>query len=256
MNKRAAIPTGRKVECLATCRLFILQGTTKGGSMKTVDLIGQRFGRLVVIKDTGKLSVPGRNKIWLCKCDCGKLTEVHSGRLRCGETKSCGCLRYAKRSEHPEYKDERLYSVWVGMRRRCRDKKVKEYKNYGGRGISVCEEWNEYSAFRAWALSTGYDENAGTNECTIDRINVNEDYCPENCRWVNSKVQNNNRRNNRLITYHGKTQTVAQWEHELGRRKGQISERLHMGWSVEDAIERPIQMRKRKNSLNLSGPAV
>lgn len=215
-----------------------------------LDLTGQRFGRLVVIEDTGKTSTPGRNKIWLCRCDCGKLIEVHSGRLRCGETKSCGCLKFSKRSEHPEYKEERLYSVWVGMRRRCRSEKVKEYKNYGGRGISICKEWDDYATFREWALLAGYDENAGINECTLDRIDVNGDYCPRNCRWVNSGVQNNNRRNNRLITYHGKTQTVAQWEHELHRRKGQISERLNMGWSVEDAIERPIQKRRRKAKVN------
>lgn len=215
--------------------------------MATLDLRGQRFGRLTVIKDTGKKRYPGKNKIWLCKCDCGKLIEVHSGRLRGGETKSCGCLKFAKRSEHPEYKNERLYCVWVGMRRRCRSKESRGYKNYGGRGISVCTEWDDYGTFREWAISAGYNENAELNECTLDRIDVNGDYCPENCRWVNSRVQNNNRRNNLLVTYHGKTQTVAQWERELGKRKGQIGERLRMGWTVEDAIERPIQVHKRKS---------
>lgn len=154
--------------------------------MNLIDLTGQRFGKLIVI---GKMPRHRTNEeaVWLCRCDCGKQTSVRGTRLRSGNTVSCGC-RKVKHNESHNHRT-RLYSIWKGMRQRCSNPNNTHYKYYGGRGISVCSAWSEFPPFRDWALANGYEESL-----TIDRINVNDDYCPSNCRWVDRKTQVQNRR--------------------------------------------------------------
>lgn len=167
---------------------------------KLIDLTGERYGRLVVLT-RGENSNSGRT-LWLCKCDCGNIVTVSGNDLRRGKTMSCGCYRretaiaHCKRdfSTHGET-NTRLFRVWTNVKKRCNNPNYKGYKDYGGRGIMICEEWaDNYELFREWALANGYDETAPRGKCTLDRINVNGNYEPSNCRWVDMKVQNNNKR--------------------------------------------------------------
>jgi len=192
------------------------------------DLTNQRFGKLVVISRVENAS-NGKAK-WLCRCDCGNNTTVCGVNLKNGHTKSCGCLS----KKHGHARKERLYNIWVGMRQRCRDKNADNWKHYGGRGISVCEEWNEYPVFRTWALSNGYDEAK-----SIDRIDVNGNYCPENCRWADSTQQNNNVRSNRLFTYNGETLTMAQWARKANMPYKLLKQRIRQGMELERALTQP-----------------
>lgn len=166
---------------------------------KFIDLTGQRFGRLTVISELGKGKDGGT--IWTCLCDCGNEVQVKSGNLRNGHTLSCGCLMKDRISETQathRQSHRRLYNVWTSMKARCYNSKSTFFKDYGGRGIYVCEEWvNDYSAFHRWAMAHGYDPSAPKGQCTIDRIDVDGPYAPWNCRWVDMKVQRHNRRDTR-----------------------------------------------------------
>lgn len=164
------------------------------------DLKGERFGRLTVIRDVGRSK--DRHVLWLCKCDCGNEVTLPSNALVGKHTQSCGCLQKERTSntrllhggsgDHTQI--ERLYRVWVSMRKRCNNPNDKSYQYYGAKGVTVCEEWNDYGKFREWALSNGYDTNALQSECTIDRINPYGNYEPNNCRWVSMAEQNRNKR--------------------------------------------------------------
>lgn len=213
------------------------------------DLTGQKFGKLTA------LSLAERSKSgnirWLCQCDCGKMVVVHGSSLRKGSTKSCGCLQKQRCSEvntRHGGSNSRLYNEWASMKARCNNKNNKRYHRYGGRGIIVCEEWsNNFEAFRDWALSNGYDENAPFGQCTIERIDVNGNYDPANCRWANMKEQQNNKQGNRFITYNGKTQTVKQWAEELGIDYHCLYTRLiEREWPIEKAFTRPTRKKPRK----------
>ena len=165
---------------------------------RLIDLTGQKFGRLLVIERAG--SDKSKNATWLCACDCGNCIIVCRPHLRRGATVSCGCHRKAQnitaRITHGGRK-ERLYTVWANMHARCGHESRPDYKHYGGRGITVCAEWKNYGNFRSWALANGYDENAPFGECTIDRIDVNGNYEPTNCRWVDMAEQSRNKRTTR-----------------------------------------------------------
>lgn len=204
------------------------------------DISGQRFGRLVAIEPIGKTKVG--NIIWRCKCDCGNEKNVSTKDLGHG-TSSCGC--YSKEvhkkvfTKHGQ-RHSRLYSVHRSMLGRCRNPNVREYHNYGGRGIKVCDEWrNSFEAFRDWAYANGYDENAPKCECTLDRIDPNGNYEPSNCRWVSIKTQERNRRNNVLITFRGETHCMSEWAEIAGLKYVTFHHRIKAGWSMERIMSTP-----------------
>lgn len=201
-----------------------------------IDLSGQKFGRLTVISKAGKTS--NGNFKWLCRCDCGAIKEFASGALRSGTTISCGCWireMTSKRSyTHGETK-LRLHHIWAGMKARCNYEKAINYKDYGGRGIKVCEEWtNSYIAFRDWALSNGYNDSL-----SIDRIKSDGNYEPSNCRWATKIVQANNKRTNRTIIIDGVKNTVTEWGRIYKIDPQAIWARLNRGWDEMTAVITP-----------------
>ena len=165
------------------------------------DRTNERYGRLLVISRASDYVAPNGKKhvMWKCVCDCGNETVVDVCQLVQGHTKSCGCIANENARTfnfvHGGRKD-RLYHVFANMKNRCYNSNATDYKYYGGRGIEICDEWRDnYAVFREWALNNGYDENAAKGKCTIDRIDVNGNYEPANCRWVDMKTQSRNRRN-------------------------------------------------------------
>ena len=222
---------------------------------KTEDLTGRRFGSLTVIRRSEDyVQGNGRRRAkWLCLCDCGTEKEIIGENLRCGKTLSCGCFQKKKASDsltkHGET-DTRLYNVWCAMKRRCNNSSVPEYKNYGGRGIKVCDEWNrEYGEFKEWALREGYDDNLPRGVCTLDRIDVNGNYEPDNCRWVTQKHQMNNVRYNVNIEYGGCNHTLAEWANIFGIKYATLRERIfNYGYTFEEAVTKPVRIwRKTTN---------
>ena len=172
---------------------------------KYENLTNKKFDMLVALKYL--YTDERRNAVWLCKCDCGKLVEKSSRTLKSKTSKSCGCLKKinAKKLGKSKYSDRtthgkrytRLYHVWCGIKQRCYNVNSHKYKNYGGRSIIMCDEWkDDFMSFYNWAMQKGYDENALYGKCTIDRIDVNGNYEPSNCRWVDMKIQSNNKRKN------------------------------------------------------------
>lgn len=216
---------------------------------KAINIAGQRFGRLTVIERVASTKAQAQ---WRCVCDCGKETVVCSQDLRNGHTKSCGCYGLEVSVSHtPSFSTHkesrsRLYRVWIGMKGRCNNCKNKAYSYYGGRGIKVCQDWNEsYALFRDWALANGYQENL-----TIDRIDVNGNYCPENCRWVSMKVQMNNTRANRRITLNGETKTMAEWSESTGLSYETIRNRTIKGKPADEVLQMPKAGREKCGNKN------
>lgn len=206
---------------------------------KIIDLTGQRFGRLTVVGIAERLN--GQRVKWICRCDCGNNAIVSGTHLKSGHTISCGCYKIEKTKEvngkHFLSRKERLYVVWMNMRLRCRNPKNKRYKNYGGRGITICDQWEDYMEFRKWALENGYSENL-----TIDRIDVNGNYCPENCRWADIETQSNNRTNNHFIEALGQRMTAKQWGEKTGIPASTIIARINkLGWSDEKAVSTEVK---------------
>lgn len=201
--------------------------------MRLIDLTGQKFGRLTVIERAE--SENGQTR-WLCECECGNKKAVISSHLQRGYTKSCGCLNremVIDRNRKHGHRGDRIYYIWCAMKRRCCVSSSPKYDYYGGRGITVCEEWlHDFQAFYDWAVANGYRD-----DLTIDRIDNDKGYSPDNCRWVTNKEQQNNKRNVRELTYNGKTQTISQWANETKIPHKKIWSRIsRLHWSVEKAL--------------------
>lgn len=196
------------------------------------DITRKRFGKLTVLK----LQTTKKHKTyWLCQCDCGNTKVIRKDHLLSGATKSCGCLEKNNlkqlefQSTHGQSKTH-LYFVWNTMRQRCRNPNASSFKNYGGRGIKVCREWDEhFEPFYKWAMANGYKHGL-----TIDRIDTNGNYEPKNCRWVTNKIQQNNKRSNVVIN--GKT--ITQWAESKGLKPQLVIQRLGNGWTLEQALDK------------------
>jgi hypothetical protein len=209
---------------------------------RPLDLIGKRFGRLTVLEKLEERK--NRQVMWRCLCDCGNTDVVSTSELRFGRHSSCGCYQKERASvankTHGE-SNTRLYSIWCAMIARCENKGAESYRNYGGRGISICEEWrSDFTAFRDWSLEQGYDDTL-----SIDRIDTNGNYEPSNCRWATRSVQMNNTRRSKRYTYRGETKTLKEWSDSEGIEYRFLKSRLARGWTIEKALTEP----KRRNQF-------
>lgn len=204
--------------------------------MRIKDLSGQKFGRLTVIEiDLEKTkSKPNAATHWRCKCQCGIEKTVRSDHLTQGRIKSCGCLeieaRHWSRGLEHGMSHTKFHCVWTAMKNRCKDK---TFKYYGGRGISVCDRWQDFNNF--------YDDMYTTYKpgLTIDRKDVNGNYEPDNCRWATRKEQQRNLRSNHREMYRGECLTLAELAEKYNVKGSQLYKRLNAGWSIEEAIEIP-----------------
>lgn len=204
--------------------------------MKKINFIGRKSGFLTVV-DINYTKKPRYNTILICLCKCGKIVKIDRSTFVRGRCKSCGCYREDKYksggmcNKHNMSKT-RIYRIWGKMKRRCKNK---DNKNYGGRDIKVCIEWkNNFVNFYNWAIKNGYKDNL-----TIDRIDVNGNYCPENCRWATVKEQANNRRNNCFVFYNGHNFTVLELAEKHGIKRVTLAQRLKSGWDIERALKIP-----------------
>lgn len=212
---------------------------------KLKDLTGMTFGHLTVIKRSeDHISANGSKKVvWKCKCDCGSYTEVTSGNLLSSHTTSCGCVGSrktigARSVTHNKSKDQ-LYSVWSGIKRRCYNPNEEGYYKYGGRGISMCDEWREsFFSFYKWGIKNGYCKGL-----QIERIDNDGNYCPENCRWATAKEQAYNRRNTIYLECFGEKNNLWEWEKKTGIPASRIDDRIRKGWSVQRALTQPVRKR-------------
>ena len=206
------------------------------------DLTGTRFGRLVVIERANDYISPSGRKVvrWKCRCDCGNCIEVSVVHLRQGDTVSCGCFGKQRRAEGKLEKSHgcsrtRIYHLFQNMKYRCQNPNASNYTTYGGRDIRVCDEWagpRGFELFYEWAIRSGYSD-----DLTLDRIDVDGDYTPENCRWADSETQHNNTQNSVKLTYDGKTMTAAQWAREIGVDRHTIYDRLKAGKPIAEVLK-------------------
>lgn len=198
-----------------------------------IDLTGQRFGRLTV---TSRADTNG-GVFWNCVCDCGGKKIVRSDHLKRGFARSCGCLQ----KETMDYyrhrfltkngklsKEDRIYKIWCGMKKRCTNTMATKWNRYGGRGISICKEWEDFFVFKEWALSNGYADNL-----SIDRIDNDGNYSPENCRWATAKEQSNNTSRNHVVTINGEPHTLSEWSAITGINAGTLWKRAKSGITDE-----------------------
>lgn len=208
---------------------------------KSIDLTGLQFGLLTVLAQVRV----GKHLCWTCVCECGKFMTVRTGNLR--RQNSCGCTRgtHGMSVERPS-----VYMVWQNMLNRCRSVKDKDFKNYGARGIVVCDRWKDFAKFYA-------DMGDKPKSLTLERIDNDGNYEPSNCRWASRKEQGSNRRTNRLVEWNGVTKTITGWRDSTGIPKSTLCNRLDNGWSVEEALTiKPGEKRTAPAQLILQGAPI
>lgn len=210
-----------------------------------MNIAGKKFGRWRVLEPR-KI---GKSATWLCRCECGLEKVVYQQNLITGKSKSCGCLfreimaEVNKRQGTHRKTHTRLYRIWSGMKSRCYNNKTcLNFKLYGGKGITVCEEWlDNFIAFYNWSMANGYEEHL-----TIDRINGNKGYEPDNCRWATHKEQQQNLSTNRKLTIFGETKNITQWvsDNRCTVSRNLLSFRLRKGWNPEVALTQKPKSRR------------
>lgn len=238
--------------CICSCGTKQILSTTdlvKGkstncGCKRYEDLTGKRFGRWTVLGETViKIKPDGHHRrYWVCRCDCGTVREVYQRALKNGKTVSCGCYKAEVASQRRKHglHNSRIYKIWNGMKNRCYLSTLEVYKYYGGRGITICDEWkDDFQNFYDWAMANGYNDTL-----TIDRIDVNGNYEPDNCRWTTVKVQQNNKRNNRSLQLSGGKITMSELSNISAIPYSTLRNRIEHGMSVEEASTTPIDLTK------------
>lgn len=207
------------------------------------DITNMKFGRLTAIKPAFQDKYHRWH--WLCKCDCGNTKIISANSLQRGVTKSCGCLDKEKHITHPNRRTHgmcgtRIYRIWKAIKNRVTNKNAPDFQKwYGSRGITICEEWkNDFMAFYRWAMANGYNDTL-----SIDRIDVNSDYTPNNCRWATTKQQNRNTRQNIFLTYNGETHCLADWAGILGIKRQVLQQRYIRGWDAEKILTQKVRGR-------------
>lgn len=198
---------------------------------------GDIFGRLTVIslhhikKYTNLSGIKKNIEYYLCECECGNIIITSKDRLKIGRTRSCGCLCKETHTKH-NISHTRIYRIWCNIKGRCLNKKYPFYNNYGGRGIKICDEWKGNPvSFYNWAMANGYKD-----DLSIDRIDNNGNYEPNNCRWATKQEQNKNQRRTRFITYRGKRKCLTDWAKEVGIDRNTLRYRLNSGWGIEKSL--------------------
>ena len=207
--------------------------------------IGDKICMLTIIDYAEDYIAPsgGVHKVFMCRCDCGKIVKVLKEYITSGRQKSCGCLRKKNGVKKHGMIKTRLYHIWGNMVNRCTNENNPAYHNYGGRGIFVCEEWKDFSNFMKWACENGYNETL-----TIDRINNDDGYYPDNCRWADIITQANNKRSNVYIEYDGQTYTMMEWSKIIGIPYKTLHNRITSNkWRIERAFNEPLRMRDASN---------
>lgn len=210
---------------------------------RKLDMIGKRFGKLTVIEEYD------RNKRgyyrYLCKCDCGNEKIAIGSELQNGHIKSCGCYKkdsIINRCAKYTKEEKKLYGIWKGIRSRCNNKNSKPYQYYGGRGITICDEWNDYLIFYHWSMQNGYEKGK-----QLDRINNDGNYEPSNCRWVTPLENNHNRGNVNHYTINGITHTLTEWCSIYKIKYNTVRARIiQKGWDIEKALTTPLLKGKNK----------
>ncbi|MGX8701543.1 hypothetical protein [Caproiciproducens sp.] len=205
--------------------------------MNLKPLLGKTFGRLTVI-DRANNDKRGKAQ-WICQCECGNIKTILADSLTSGKTKSCGCFRKetAPHNNSPKHgmSRTRLWTIWCAMKSRCYNRKNVAYKDYGGRGITVCNEWlHDFHCFQIWAFRNGYLDNL-----TIDRIDCNGNYEPQNCKWSTYEEQENNRRNTIYLTIYGQTLPVSEWARKVGISAATLRWRISNNWPKNKMFMQP-----------------
>lgn len=228
---------------------------------RIIDKVGNRYGRLVVLNYK---EIRNRRSYWTCKCDCGQVIDARGDHLTSGNTKSCGCLykeqhilnltsnrgkkRDVRKKKSCSVREEntRFYDIWRSMKKRCLNINCKDYPNYGGRGILICEKWITFENFKNDMLNS-YEDHVkifGEKDTTLDRIDVDGNYSPENCRWATQKEQQRNKTNNKVLIFQGKEYIASDLAREYNLLPTTFLSRLYNGWDLEKALNTPVKTAK------------
>lgn len=209
-------------------------------SRPIANIVGAKFGRLTVVERAENKS---RYACWLCKCDCGNIVIVRDSDLKVGGTKSCGCFRKDKVTKH-NLCGTRIYHIYHDILKRCYNKNSKRYDDYGGRGISMCEEWrNDFKRFYDWCVSNGYQENL-----TIDRIDNSGNYEPKNCRWVDFKTQARNRKSNHIIEFNGERMLVVEFSEKYNINYSTVLSAIKRNDNLDNLLRRKRERELKKEN--------